>query len=312
MNGRSRARSAFTLIELLVVVSIIALLATMMTPSLLRARALGRATICRSNLRQLWEVLQTGPDDAPLTPPDADAWIDAVADAKAGALLHCPSDDQPAISEITALERIALKRRNVYDVRDYRYSLLDCVRIANGERGAYAPDDRNNAFYACWPRWARDGHTLDIAAGGSAENPHVIARVVFETDLKLLPARTCNIGSHATEYAVYEDGEVVLNLTGRNCVDADRLAHLDWATQVVSSSYGMNNQIVQPAASGQQVLLLDYRKAVADLDGAAPDDSLATFLPARHLGRVNVVSVDGGVRAVDPDHIQPNSPIWRP
>ena len=51
--GSPTRRSAFTLTELLVVISIIAVLAALLLPSLASAKATGQRTFCQSNLRQL-------------------------------------------------------------------------------------------------------------------------------------------------------------------------------------------------------------------------------------------------------------------
>ncbi|MCK6470209.1 MAG: type II secretion system GspH family protein [Planctomycetes bacterium] len=48
----------FTLVEMLVVIGILALLAALLLPVLGRARAEGRRTACKSNLRQVYQAMQ--------------------------------------------------------------------------------------------------------------------------------------------------------------------------------------------------------------------------------------------------------------
>ena len=52
-RSRSQSRSAFTLVELLVVIGIIALLISILMPTLNKARQASRTTACLSNLRQM-------------------------------------------------------------------------------------------------------------------------------------------------------------------------------------------------------------------------------------------------------------------
>ena len=81
-----RRRHAFTLVELLVVIGIIALLISILLPTLNQARASGQAVVCLSNIRQLWTVTLMYADDNDGSLPYA--WSPAVFDSAGGQLVN--------------------------------------------------------------------------------------------------------------------------------------------------------------------------------------------------------------------------------
>lgn len=72
-------RSAFTLIELLVVISIIALLIAILLPALGAAREAGRASVCKSNERQIMIAMWAYAQDFKDTIPHSDGTFTGVA-----------------------------------------------------------------------------------------------------------------------------------------------------------------------------------------------------------------------------------------
>jgi prepilin-type processing-associated H-X9-DG protein/prepilin-type N-terminal cleavage/methylation domain-containing protein len=106
-NPVQRQRTAFTLMELLVVVGIIAVLASLLLPSLLSAKAAGYRAHCQSNLRQLGLALSLYVDDYGVF-PSADVFSFAIwksalsyylgpglAPESPGSLLVCPRAGLP-------------------------------------------------------------------------------------------------------------------------------------------------------------------------------------------------------------------------
>ena len=62
-QNSSAATCGFTLIELLAVIAIIAILAALLFPTLSKAKESAKATVCRSNLKQLGLALKIYEDD---------------------------------------------------------------------------------------------------------------------------------------------------------------------------------------------------------------------------------------------------------
>lgn len=91
----------FTLIELLVVVAIIGILASMLLPSLSRARQTAQRAVCQSNLKQISVAFEMYGDDNDDFFPKYSGWLNVVGNGnnrplniylEAPEVARCPSD----------------------------------------------------------------------------------------------------------------------------------------------------------------------------------------------------------------------------
>jgi prepilin-type N-terminal cleavage/methylation domain-containing protein len=148
VNPQRRAtnRDGFTLIELLVVISIIAVLISILLPSLQSARESAKTIVCRSNIRQVGLAMHMYAQDNDWVYPNANqvygagnnggSWIWALAEQeyintntnenqeRQGAFF-CPQDDRSPISAVSVpgFSSYKITQRLAYDNDLLSYSI---------------------------------------------------------------------------------------------------------------------------------------------------------------------------------------------
>lgn len=119
---RLRRRKGFTLIELLIVLAILALLISLLAPSIRAARESGRLTRCTSNLTQIRAAMMMYVDayrEAPVWneyPDDADRWNIEPTQA----VWVCPSDAEKGVNRRGGLTS--------YDASGFRNMMYHALR----------------------------------------------------------------------------------------------------------------------------------------------------------------------------------------
>lgn len=147
-----RPSPGFTLIELLVVIAIISLLASILLPSLSRAKELTRRVVCATNLRNIGQAVSMYAIECKAVPPEIGPsyvyYINAYWDYNFGPLCDdgkCISDDRTLYCPATTLntydsDATKTTRRSSYL---YRY-----VNMFNESGKAIACD--RYGYQLCW------------------------------------------------------------------------------------------------------------------------------------------------------------------
>ena len=316
-------RRAFTVVELLVVVAIIALLVTLMMPSLTTARDLSRATVCRHNLEQIGRGFVAAASDHgkftnPEVYPDARAWPGIPYQyVPQDRIFLCPEDTPGDWDVIAGLEYVADWGSNpVFPFTDGHRG--PAVKICSrGRRGSdeyggfwdYVFEENYQYEHGCefWNQrtWHPNGPDF-------SDNDGVFR--IYDNHpsrgrLLRLHYYTCSLGNRATLFdkGLFNPEGTLLGLQGSEVV-----------LQAFYTSYGINRNVNRVEVALDTVVLMDYMHENSDksfiADPQSPRTNARLNLSGRHLGKINVLRADGAVQSVSPAQLYPasNPDAWSP
>jgi prepilin-type N-terminal cleavage/methylation domain-containing protein/prepilin-type processing-associated H-X9-DG protein len=284
--GRGEGRG-FTIIELLVVVAVISLLVSVVVPSIGRARELGHSAVCKSNLRQLHATFHAGFAGEPMLFPPVTGWVSHVCDCRAGSVLRCPKDeDLSSTASFAGLRIDHLHHGQLYEIP------LESVLEGVPWFQVVVKEISRNVVEV----WVDDDAAIRITFG----------EVIYIASIDTPGHYAC-----CSDHWLYRGEEELMQLTGRSYHQVDPRSPIELPG--IPVSYAMNNQVNRVDSRPGQLLLLGYEKSIADVDGQGNnDDDLDEQLAPRHVGKVNVLMVDGSVHGMWPWEVDRTEDVWKP
>ncbi|MHC4563532.1 MAG: type II secretion system protein [Planctomycetota bacterium] len=302
-------RKAFSLAELLIVMSIVALLAAIISPTVSRSAAHARQAICADRLRQLGGGVvaaqnarlasgaRKGPENFFLK---ANYWPhDVVEHVRSDKLFLCPEDAEGD------------KKPN------------PPVKYWSALQWKYLPFD--GSHYSCVERKGSDkqGRYVEYCIEEAPQVPS-----------KWSHAECCGVAGWSTNDGIWRFYEPVggvrkLVLTFYDCgvanwleVEEEVFGHLrsmkipyTWTFTDQPTSFGYNVAIDNAPHVGQDtIVLLDFLNTHIDITEDDITTKLNHYDSARHLGRHNVLYADGSVKPVGTVSLYPavNMAQWTP
>ena len=307
-------RCAFTLIELLVVIAILILLIALFIPNLRNMMSRTHIVTCANNLKEIGKAVHGRKADGQDRPDLIEGhWVvEIIKYLDSGDVLICPEGLSAWAATQSVEDQIDIKSGSSYiplvvgpkmiKLSDNQWLYTVGIKeVHTTEPVPYDPDDGSNGVY--WWGWedGSDNDFQDMAIrvtplpGGWAD-VWVQSGTAGSPELWTKPPREClavDIEINGWKYGTDTFKEFQFNVGGE-------------------CSYGMNNAMLK-LSHPTRILALDYGAVTAkstdvwadpkwDTDG----DGELDF--ARHLGRINVLLVNGSVKLKTVDQINPASP----
>jgi prepilin-type processing-associated H-X9-DG protein/prepilin-type N-terminal cleavage/methylation domain-containing protein len=271
VHSRLLKTHAFTLVELLVVIAILAILASLVFPSLQQSIAQGRFAKCTANLRGLGTGCLAFAADNNGGLPHADqgpagtklSWVDVAVNGDSGKNI---SQEQARNLGCPCTPFLAQSPWKLYG-----------TSLGYG----YNPNLGTSAYY----------FTQQISDGNSYPNVRLAA--VARPSQVILAADTGQNASYASQ-------EVVSMWSSYGCM---RVQGGVWQLASGRANPSRAEQVLDPKALQEDVGGVEYRVP------AWPLEKGKTYA-ARHNGKINCLFVDGHVEALRPEQIKEKNIFW--
>lgn len=349
MRRAPRAR-AFTLVELLVVISIIVILMAILVPSIRGFMERGYDATCKANLHSLGQMMHDKGPDGQRTIPNSPYWMSSVGAVGVQDILRCPMGHFEAVGgsgavvldDITTISPPPSLIFNTVEsdttihgfYEQQGYVLPSDVTVDISQPGRY--DDNYNATTAvipagtvvdCYYLWFDPvGSSSQTVYDRSVTLPGEILGVICKSNS--LHDSDAALGMAGVEYPHppadgagargYENGAEQVTLTEdmrtfyihkfHSTFPGEQTRILTVPSET-SGSYAANPLIEPETPRLGQIMLLEYSSSLVDLSDAGEH---AAALQPRHFGKINVLFVDGSVKALPPEKLYVDSPLWQP
>jgi prepilin-type N-terminal cleavage/methylation domain-containing protein len=306
--GASPPAAGFTLAELIVVLAMIALVASILLPSLGQAVELAYATHCRNNLHHLAEAMHGGSTRSPLAVPSGAAWTSHAIAYGSRELLFCKKDDEDRTTSAASLEDYYLLQShgsggswwvsNVAAILDMGDGVIQDPQIHYKDIPQKPVVHHGN--HPCWcniPVRRANQHLIAIT-------DEAMILITFEPNrITIESVVGCGVTHCASDHWLMRghctDGrrclaedDIIMQLGGDHYRTVDpRSPHV---INTETASYGINGLIEPKRFSPQQLMLMDANDLVLSVGQPGWMD----HIQPRHLGRVNVVTVGGSARTM--------------
>jgi prepilin-type N-terminal cleavage/methylation domain-containing protein len=315
---------AFTLPELLVVIGIIALLVTILTPTMSQTIHVARDRICREHLYRIGQVAHsssislTGGAPNSFGLPGSDSWVGPISVIDR-AVLHCPEDPNGGVGVVTddELDKYYILQQEPGGTTWAISNLGAAFGVGGGtlNDGQFWTNKKPTAHtgqHPCYCKTPVRQANQEIA--GICGEAIVVITSSTGGQYSFQSVIGCNAGpGHGSSSEHYLMKGTCTN--GADCLKQDTkimrlggaaytMIDAPYAFNISSTSYGMNYKIDCPTTnthvpslmhSSSQVMIMDANSVQVKVGEAG---WMVDFVFRRHFGRVNYVSTGGAVSSI--------------